>query len=185
MFHGLDKTTSNPRRYPPRAPDRLVRPDGFRFFMRRADRHAAREKTPTRTSRSARLTIPSTVLTPGWFSKAPAPVATAKAQAKSPMHAPSPTLQVCQKPPPWSLESNPRRIISALTGPGGQATDHPSTNPFNRIDIDWDSQRRAAAKIASRLFDTSRSVVAQDETLIRIALRPFHTVPPHQQVPSA
>jgi hypothetical protein len=33
-------------------------------------------------------------------------------------------------------------------------------------------------------FSTSSSVVAQDETLMRMAVRPCHTVPPHQQVPS-
>jgi hypothetical protein len=43
----------------------------------------------------------------------------------------------------------------------------------------------AAANIAARLRSTSSSVVAQDETLMRIAVRPCHTVVPHQQVPSA
>ena len=38
--------------------------------------------------------------------------------------------------------------------------------------------------MASRLARTSSSVVAQDETLIRIATCPCHSVPPHQQVPS-
>ena len=44
---------------------------------------------------------------------------------------------------------------------------------------------RAMRIIAARLCSTSCSVVAQDETLMRIAVRPCHTVPPHQQVPSA
>src|SRR5207253_7754486 len=39
-------------------------------------------------------------------------------------------------------------------------------------------------KIAFTLCSTSSSVVAQDETLIRIAVRPCQTVPPHQHVPS-
>src|SRR6266545_1075165 len=38
--------------------------------------------------------------------------------------------------------------------------------------------------MASRLRSISASVVAQDETLIRIAVCPCQTVPPHQQVPS-
>src|SRR5271157_465837 len=43
----------------------------------------------------------------------------------------------------------------------------------------------AIRKIASRLRSTSASVVAQEETLMRMAERPCHTVPPHQQVPSS
>jgi hypothetical protein len=39
---------------------------------------------------------------------------------------------VDQKPPPCSRGSNPRRIISALTGPGGHATDQPRTNPLSK-----------------------------------------------------
>src|SRR5260370_18501839 len=37
--------------------------------------------------------------------------------------------------------------------------------------------------ITSRLRSTSVSVVAQEDTLIRIAVFPRQTVPPHQQVP--
>ena len=44
---------------------------------------------------------------------------------------------------------------------------------------------RAARPIASRQRSTSASVVAQDDTLMRIAVRPCHTVPPHQHVPSS
>ena len=44
---------------------------------------------------------------------------------------------------------------------------------------------RATRRIASRLFSTSSAVVAQDDTLIRIAGQPCHTVVPHQQAPSA
>ena len=43
----------------------------------------------------------------------------------------------------------------------------------------------ATRSIAAMLASTSTSRVAQDETLIRIAVRPCQTVPPHQQVPSA
>ena len=43
----------------------------------------------------------------------------------------------------------------------------------------------ATRNIAARLRSTSSSVVAHEETLIRMAARPCHTVPPHQQVPSS
>jgi hypothetical protein len=43
----------------------------------------------------------------------------------------------------------------------------------------------AIFNMASRLRVTSRSVVAQDDTQILIAFRPFQFVPPHQQVPSS
>ncbi len=39
--------------------------------------------------------------------------------------------------------------------------------------------------IAAKLRSTSSSVVVQFEMLIRIAARPCHCVPPHQQVPSS
>ena len=45
--------------------------------------------------------------------------------------------------------------------------------------------RSAARSIAARLSSTSSSVVAHDETLMRMAVWPCQTVPPHQQVPSA
>src|ERR1019366_5192321 len=38
--------------------------------------------------------------------------------------------------------------------------------------------------MASRLRSTSSRVVAQEDTLIRMAVRPCHVVGPHQQVPS-
>ncbi len=38
--------------------------------------------------------------------------------------------------------------------------------------------------MAERLASTSASVVAQDETLMRMAVRPCHSVPPPQQMPS-
>ena len=40
-------------------------------------------------------------------------------------------------------------------------------------------------RIASTLRSTSASVVAQEETLMRMAARPCHSVGPHQQVPSS
>jgi hypothetical protein len=45
--------------------------------------------------------------------------------------------------------------------------------------------RAAMASMACKLRVTSASVVAQEETLMRMALRPLHSVPPHQQVPSS
>jgi len=44
---------------------------------------------------------------------------------------------------------------------------------------------RATPYHASKLLSTSSSVVAHDDTLMRMAARPCQTVPPHQQVPSA
>jgi hypothetical protein len=43
----------------------------------------------------------------------------------------------------------------------------------------------AIRSIVARLRSTSSSVVAHDDTLIRMAFCPCQTVPPHQQVPSA
>jgi hypothetical protein len=43
-------------------------------------------------------------------------------------------------------------------------------------------QALARRRITRRLASTSCSVVAHDDTLIRIAVRPCHSVPPHQQV---
>ncbi len=42
----------------------------------------------------------------------------------------------------------------------------------------------AARNITSKLISTSSSVVAQEHTLIRMAVCPCHLVPPIQQVPS-
>jgi hypothetical protein len=44
---------------------------------------------------------------------------------------------------------------------------------------------RARRITASALRSMSSSVVAHDDTLIRIAVLPCHTVPPHQHVPSS
>src|SRR5712671_8224941 len=46
-------------------------------------------------------------------------------------------------------------------------------------------QAPAIRTIASRLRSTSLSVVAHDDTLIRIAVFPCHSVTPHQHVPSS
>ena len=43
----------------------------------------------------------------------------------------------------------------------------------------------AMRTIASRLRSTSASVVAEDETLMRMAVFPCHSVIPHQHVPSS
>ncbi len=43
----------------------------------------------------------------------------------------------------------------------------------------------AIRSMAARLRSTSSSVVAHEETLMRIAVRSCHTVPPAQHVPSA
>ena len=45
--------------------------------------------------------------------------------------------------------------------------------------------RFAIRIIAATLRSTSASVVAQQETLMRMAVRPCQTVTPHQQVPSS
>jgi hypothetical protein len=51
--------------------------------------------------------------------------------------------------------------------------------------LDHQTRFLASRIIASRLRSTSVSVVAHEDTLIRIAVFPCHTVPPHQHVPSA
>jgi hypothetical protein len=43
----------------------------------------------------------------------------------------------------------------------------------------------ATRQIAARLRSTSSALLAHDVTLIRIAARPCHAVPPHQLVPAA
>ena len=68
------------------------------------------------------------------FKVAPAPMETQKAQRKSPQHAPRPMGHADQKPPPRSFGRRPRRIISALTGPGGQAPDQPRRKPLAKAD---------------------------------------------------
>src|SRR5213075_540680 len=98
-------------------------------------RHAPSEKIVARTSSTARLTTPRIIRTRGVFMIAPAPADAPKAQMESPVHAPKPIRHEAQKPPPSDLGCNPRRIISALTGPGGHATDQPSRKPLSRIEV--------------------------------------------------
>src|SRR5438105_14884453 len=52
---------------------------------------------------------------------------------KSPVHAPRPIGQADQNPPPRSFGNRPRRIISALIGPGGHATDQPRIKPLINV----------------------------------------------------
>src|SRR6266581_130160 len=132
-----------------------------RLFARQVVFQAARENTAVRTSRSTRLIVPSTVRTPGLLSSAPAPAATAKAQIKSPVHAPNPTRHVSQNPPPRSRGGNPRRIISAFTGPGGQATDRPSTNPLSKIDI------KNGPRFNAGLFPDQQTITARTSRRLR------------------
>jgi len=82
-------------------------------------------KWTAKNKSNARLMIPSTRRTATELSNTPAPTETQKAQMKSPVHAPRPIGQADQNPPPRSLGNKPRRIISALIGPGGHATDQP------------------------------------------------------------
>ena len=51
-------------------------------------------------------------------------------------------------------------------------------------DMDDYASLRATRIIASRMRSTSASVVAHDDTLMRMAVCPCQVVPPHQQVPS-
>ena len=53
-----------------------------------------------------------------------------------------------------------------------------STTTLYQLACSWAAMR----SIASKLFSTSASVVAHDDTLIRIAVCPCQTVAPHQQV---
>ena len=79
------------------------------------------------------------------------------------MHAPRPICHAGQKPPPCARGVTLRRNISALTGPGGQATDHPRINPFRRVALATASiivrfakaargQARSHPAFCSRLF---------------------------------
>ena len=85
--------------------------------------------------------IPSARCSRGEASNAPAPAATPNAHRKSPVQAPSPSCHAAQKPPPCPRGRSARRIISALIGPGGQATDQPSTRPFTIVAVETESIR--------------------------------------------
>ena len=74
----------------------------------------------------------------------------------------------------------------ARRGDGRRAGDLPERN----VSVHAAHQRSACTSlatriIAARLSSTSSSVVAHELTLMRIAVRPCQTVPPHQHVPSA
>src|SRR5438045_7432629 len=97
-------------------------------------RQADLAKTNPRNRSNIRLTTASSCRMNGAFNTAPAPNETPRAQMKSPTQAPIPTTQAGQKPPPFRDGNNPRRIISALTGPGGQETDQPRMRPFVSVD---------------------------------------------------
>jgi hypothetical protein len=63
---------------------------------------------------------------------------------------------------------------------------HAAVGGWNRpSQSDFHCLQRAARMIAAELRSTSSSVVAHEQTLIRIAVSPCRTVPPHQQVPSS
>src|SRR5262245_22626222 len=72
------------------------------------------------------------------------------------------------------------QIIRALRG-----WDDPMPDPRNHALLPVSGLCFAVRRIAVRLRSTSDSAVAHEETLIRIAFLPFHTVPPHQHVPSS
>src|SRR4030095_14734627 len=95
--------------------------------------HAPRAKLKARKKRSKKLITPSARWSRGEARSAPAPAATPKAQMKSPVQAPRPSCHAAQNPPPCARGSKARRIISALIGPGGQATDHPRINPLTIV----------------------------------------------------
>src|SRR5437870_13818366 len=94
-----------------------------------------RANVAVKTKSSVRLTPATACRMDGEFRSAPAPSETDSAHMKSPEHAPRPIGHADQNPPPRRLGIKPRRIISAFTGPRGQATDQASTHPLTRPDI--------------------------------------------------
>src|SRR6476619_5765819 len=118
-------------------------------------------KRTARKKSSARLTIASKRRISTELSRAPAPTETPKAQMKSPVHAPRPIGQADQNPPPRSFGSKPRRIISALIGPGGQASDQPRMYPF----------ARALSVIVSRGLKSALRMPAMSERIERLFAR--------------
>src|SRR5580658_1557962 len=66
--------------------------------------------------------------------------------------------------------------VDALNNP--TPASNPASNPPDQ------TCALAMRTIAARLRSTSSSVVAQQDTLMRMAAWPCHSVPPHQQVPS-
>ncbi len=72
-------------------------------------------------------TTPIPARASGAANRRPTPSATATAHTASALAAPTRTAMPAQKSP-----AAQRRTISALIGPGGPATDHPSTKPVAR-----------------------------------------------------
>jgi len=134
MFQGLLSAKNSPSKYPRcfRSSDETVASLQRRL---RKIRQADRANVAAKTKSSVRLTIAKACRMDGEFRSAPAPSETDSAHMKSPVHAPRPIGHADQNPPPRSFGIKPRRIISAFTGPGGQATDQPRTNPLTRTDI--------------------------------------------------
>ena len=134
MFHGLLRAKNSPSKYPCcfRSSDETVA--SLQRWLRKI-RHAERANITAKTKNSVRLTPAKACRMDGEFRSAPAPSETERAHMKSPVHAPRPIGHADQNPPPRCLGIKPRRIISAFTGPGGQATDQPRTNPLTRTDI--------------------------------------------------
>src|SRR5205823_12066496 len=134
MFHGLLSAKNSPSEYPRcfRSSDETVA--SLQRWLREI-RQAERANVAVKTKSSVRLTPARACRMDGEFRSAPAPSETDSAHMKSPVHAPRPIGHADQNPPPRCLGTKPRRIISAFTGPGGQATDQPSTNPLTRTDI--------------------------------------------------
>src|SRR5437667_11403193 len=97
-----------------------------------------RANVAVKTKSSVRLTPATACRMDGEFRSAPAPSETESAHMKSPVHAPRPIGHAEQNPPPRCLVIKPRRLITAFTGPGGQGTDKPRTNPLPRQDINID-----------------------------------------------
>ena len=129
IFQGLVSASVIPSKKPPRVESK--RRAGTAASVspgRRLARHACHAPFPNvhaRNNSNPTLTTPSTGRTPCTSINTPAPSDTATAHRKSPEHAPNPSDHAGQKP-----RSRPRRTISALIGPGGQATDQPSTKPW-------------------------------------------------------
>lgn len=73
---------------------------------------------------------------------------------------------------PW----HSRCVLGSFSEPGCALKCH-----MKSYFLVWFAMRIMAATLRS----TSSSVVAQQETEMRMAVYPCHTVPPHQQVPSA
>src|SRR5947207_10823798 len=96
----------------------------------------------------------------GEFRNAAAPRGPYSAHLISPGHPPRPIGHADQNPPPRCFGIKPRRIISAFTGPGGQATDQPRTNPLTRTDI----------KIAPGALPGCLTITEGSQTALRTSL---------------